>query len=279
MKARAETIRTGYIYAQKYRIKWVTTLLSASIQTIKTAARRKINDGILSLLPDFLLRLFCMIPLLLIFRTLSGNGENGIDLPQLQSYTWASFLLRDWLNIQTFLSGWNNDTGLFKCFLRPMGLIRSVVLETIGEQLPNLLLFSLPLALLSYPFGVNLAPKSWLFFPSLLLCILLGFAVDFLFACLALRLRVPWLCYVIRQAVSTVCSGSLIPFSLLPKGAAVFFRIQPFGSLAAAPLSLLSDGTNGGVILLLQIFWNLCCWPLALVLMRRMRERLVWGCE
>lgn len=244
-------------------------------KTALMAARQKLNDGLLSLLPEFLIKLICTLPLLFLWQAIAESGNAGMSLDSMRTYTYATILLGEQLNVRTFASSWNSDGAIGRLFLRPMGIFGAIIAQTVGGWLPELLLFSLPLALLAPCFGISLLPQSLFFFPSLLLCITLGFALDLLFACLAVYLRVPWLSYVIRSAVTTVFSGSVIPFALLPDTVSTFFRLQPFGSLAAAPLSLLSGSANAKTVLLLQLFWNLVLWPAAFAVFAKSRERLV----
>ena len=119
-------------------------------------------------------------------------------------------------------------------------------------------------------------PASPWFFPSLLLCISLGFAIDFLFACVAIELRgISWLAHVIRTAIVALFSGTVLPFRLLPFGLARVFELQPFGSLGGAPLALFVGTARPERILLAQVFWNLTLWPAAILWFCRSRERLV----
>lgn len=136
---------------------------------------------------------------------------------------------------------------------------------------PDAAFFSLPL-LCAAPFlGISVLPASPWFF-SLLLCISLGFAIDFLFACVAIELRgISWPARMIRTAIVALFSGTVLPFRLLPFGLARVFELQPFGSLGGAPLALFV-GTAAERILLAQVFWNLTLWPAAILWFCRSRE-------
>jgi ABC-2 type transport system permease protein len=139
-----------------------------------------------------------------------------------------------------------------------------------------LLLFSLPAAMISALLGVRLAPASPYFPLSLMLCVSLGFAVDFLFACLSIKLRnMNWLINRIRMAVVSLFSGTVIPIRLLPLGLAEVMKYQPFASLGGASLSILTGAADTGETLALQIVWNLILWPLALFVFRRSQEGMV----
>ena len=239
------------------------------------AAKQKMGDGILYMLPDIAIKILCLLPLMFLWRVISETDGAEMSLGQMQTYTYANAVFGSLLNVRTFISSWNYDGSMIKLLLRPAGIFKSVVSETVGGWIPELLMFSLPMMLISPLFGISLIPQDLLFFPSLILCVSLGFAVDLFFACVAVYFRAPWLSFVIRSAVTTVFSGSIVPFSLLPEKAELFFRVQPFGSLAAAPISFLCGSDSGLETLLLQLFWNIAFWLFAILLFRTSRERLV----
>jgi ABC-2 type transport system permease protein len=110
----------------------------------------------------------------------------------------------------------------------------------------------------------------------MILAVSLGFAMDFLYAALSIRIRnASWMAYTIRRAIVNVFSGVLIPFALLPWGIGDALALLPFGSLAAAPLSIYVGAGDALKPLLLQAFWNTLLWPLALLAFRRSQERMV----
>jgi ABC-type uncharacterized transport system permease subunit len=119
-------------------------------------------------------------------------------------------------------------------------------------------------------------PVSAWFWPSLILSISLGLAVDFLFSCFIIRMKnANWLAYTLRNAVTLLLSGAVVPFDLLPWGMADFFKLLPFGSLAAAPLSLFVGRAASSDLIPLQIFWNVTLWPLATLVFAKSREKMV----
>lgn len=246
-------------------------------QTMRMAMRGQTNAGILYLLPNIAVRLMHLVPLLFLWSVLAGSGvETGMTMGQMLSYTWLNAILADLMVVQTFASSWCYEGELHKLYLRPNAIFGDLIAETVGGWLPMLLCFSLPLACAAPLFGVSLLPATVWFFPSLLLCISLGFAMDFLFACLAIELRgVSWLSHVIRTAITALFSGTLVPFRLLPFGLTRLFELQPFGSLGGAPLALFTGTARPERILLAQVFWNLMLWPAAILWFHHARERMV----
>ncbi|MEA5016473.1 MAG: hypothetical protein VB099_18110 [Candidatus Limiplasma sp.] len=247
------------------------------LKTAHLSALEKINGGVLYLLPDILIKISTLLPLIFLWRVVMSSGvQVGMSLAQMLTYTYASAILSDMLVVKTAASGWLSEGVLLKLYGRPLSVLGQLVAQTVGGWAPMLALFSAPMALLAPLLGVNLAPASPLFFFSLLLCISLGFAVDFLFACLSIKLRnMSWLISRIRMAIAALFSGTVIPIQLLPFGMADAMKYQPFASLGGAPLSICTGVGNAGEILAMQILWNLILWPLALLAFRKSQEGMV----
>lgn len=241
------------------------------------ALRGKVNDGLLYLLPEVLVRLTYLIPMMFLWRAVMVEGAaSELTLPQLLTYTYLSALLTDLLAVETFASSWCYEGEIQKLFSRPASVFGGIIAETSGGWIPMLACFSLPMMLISPLFGVSPTPATLWFFPSLALCISLGFAVDMLFSCLAIALKgMAWLSYTIRRAAVSVFSGSVIPFKLLPFGLAGIFELGPLGSLGGAPLSLYVGSADPLKTISLQLFWNAALWGAALFFFSKSRERLV----
>jgi len=247
------------------------------IKTAAMSAQNKTLSGIFYLLPDAMLRVVCLIPLMMLWRILMSSGvSTGMQLSQMLTYTYVSALLSEILVLQSPLTNWYYDGALTSIFQRPMSIYGHVAAQTLGAAVPSLLMFSVPMALLSPLFGVSLIPATLWFFPSLLLCISIGLAMEFLFACLFIRMvNARWLAYTIRKAVMSLFAGNLIPFAVMPWGMGTVLQYLPFGSLAAAPLSLCAGLAGAGRTITLQIIWNIVLWPAAILAFRKSQERMV----
>ncbi len=247
------------------------------IATARMAVYEKTNGGLLYLFPDMVMKVVYLVPLLFIWKVLAQNGyEAEMSVGQLLQYTYVNALLADMTIVSTCLSAWNYDTQSMELFTRPIPVFGQVIARTAGGWLPTLLLFSLPMFLAAPLFGIGMAPKTLWAFPSLLLCISLGFAFEFLFYCVTIRLRnVSWLTYVIRSAVVSFFSGTVIPFKILPFGLDRWIGYQPFGSMGGAFLSLYVGSGDTAKVILAQLFWNAVIWVVAAVWFRRSRERMV----
>ena len=247
------------------------------IKTASLSATEKTNGGIVYLFPDILIKAATLIPLLFLWRVVITSGADaGMSLPQMLTYTYAGALLSDMLVVKTAATGWLSEGVLLRLYGRPLSVLGQLTAQTVGGWAPMLGLFSLPMALISPVFGVRLRPVPPLFLISLSLCVALGFAVDFLFACLSMKLRnMSWLVGRIRLAIVSLLSGTVIPIRLLPFGIAEAMRFQPFASLGGAPLSILTRSADAGEVIMLQILWNLALWPVALFVFHKSQEGMV----
>jgi ABC-2 type transport system permease protein len=178
--------------------------------------------------------------------------------------------------VRTPASGWLHEGTVLGLYLRPEGLFSQLAAHTVGGWLLPIAVMSLPTAAIALLFGVDLRPASLWFFPSLLMTVSLGFAVDFLFACVLIRLRnLEWVVHDLRQSLTALLSGSVIPFAALPWGLGRILALTPLGALAGAPLSIWTGLADPAGILTAQLFWNIVLWPLAYLRFAALRERMV----
>ncbi len=247
------------------------------IKTAQMACLEKANEGILSFLPDIILKISTLIPLIFLWRAVMSSGVDvGISMNQMLSYAYVSALLSDMMVVKTAATGWLSEGVFMRLYGRPLPVLGQLVSQTIGEWLPTLALFSLPMALISPLIGVSLKPVSAWFFVSLILCISLGFSIDILFACLSIRLRnMNWLISRIRAAIVALLSGTIIPIRLLPSGIREVMKYQPFACLGGAPLSLFVGTADPCGILWLQATWNIILWPVTLFVFKKSQEGMV----
>ena len=247
------------------------------VKTAQTAMRGQTNGGIVYMFPNILVNLMYLLPLMFLWRVIAGNGVDvGMSLPQLLTYTYVNALISEMLVVRTMASSWNYEGQLLSLFARPFPVFGQIISQTIGGWIPMLVIFSLPMLLIAPFFGITVIPATIWFFPSLLLCVSLGFAIDFIFACVTIRLRgIAWLGYSIRMAVVSLFSGTVIPFKILPFGLTAIFEYQPFGSLGGAPLSLFAGTSDPAKIIITQIAWNIILWPAAVLWFTKSKERQV----
>lgn len=252
-------------------------ILAKFIKTALMSAQSSTNGGVAYLFLGYLLKIIYLIPLLLLWRTLINGGVNaGMSLPQMLTYTYLGAILSEILVVRSPASSWFYEGLFVSLYQRPISVLAHLISQTVGGWIPQMVLFTLPMIIATPLFGVSLTMYSLWFMPSLILCISLGFATDFLFACLTIRMKnASWLVYVIRTAIISLLSGSVIPFSALPWGLGTIFQYLPFGSLAGAPLSIFSGLAEPIQIIVSQVFWNAVLWPFAIIVFEKTQERMV----
>lgn len=266
---------------RQYWIAWrATTGMSA----------RKIFDGSpLCVAAEYMVQLIRMVLLCLIWQALAAAGADlgGFTREQLLTYTLMASVLHQQLNIITPATAALWEGSIVGRYTRPVSVFHSLSAETVGRWwIPVFLFYALPVWCLAPLFGVNPLPggaTAWqcaasgaLALCSVLLSASLGFALDLLFAALAMRLKnACWAATQVREAVSALLSGELIPFALLPAAARNILWLLPFGSVANAPLSIYVGAPGAARLLALQIGWNILLWPCALYVFRKSEERMI----
>ncbi len=252
--------------------------MKGQIYTLRMSAAGKLHGGVPALFAGYALKIVYLLPMVFLWRSVAEGGADlgGFTLPQLLTYTCLSTVFGTQLNLYPVGSAWDWDVPLIDHYRRPATVFGQIVCRTVGSWLPEFALFSMPLLFVLPLFGVNTVPASAWFYPCFALTVCLGFAVDFLFVCLIIHMRNnAWAIHSLRSAVTLLFSGSVIPLGLLPFGLGNVLRYLPFGSLAAAPLSLYAGSALPADILVPQVLWNIVLWPLAALLFKLSKERMV----
>jgi ABC-2 type transport system permease protein len=249
---------------------------------VKTAvmAAGAVGDSPLFLL-DYALRLLRVIVLVSLWRViLQGREQAAMSLAAVLTYTLIGEVFAQQLSVRTTIteSFWEGTFVLR--FLRPMGLVRQFAAEMSGLWLVHFVLFSIPLLALAPLLGVDPRPASIangvLFVASLMLGILVGLAMEVLFAAITVAMEQPvWLVEYVRTAVSTLLSGSLLPLAFYPWGIGSVFSFLPFAAMAWAPLAIFTNADDPSRLIGMQAIWVCVLWPLSLKLWTSNREKLV----
>lgn len=245
--------------------------------TARIAMQGKTGGGVLYMVPDMVTKVLYLVPVMFIWKTLAESGyEAEMSVSQLLSYTYVNALLADLTIVSTHLSAWDYDARSMEMFTRPMPVFGQVISRAVGEWMPKLLLFSLPMFLAAPLLGIRVLPRTLWAVPSLVFSVSLGFAFEILFCCVTVRLRnVSWPTYLIRSAVTSFFSGTVIPFRILPFGMDRWMQYQPFGSMGGAFLSLYVGSARASEIIPAQLFWNIAVWLAAALWFQKSRERMV----
>lgn len=252
--------------------------IRASLATMKLCLKEQTYFGFVYLVGQYVMQAAVLGALIMIWRSLfmQGVSTEGMTLNQLYVYTILSTALAPLLNVRTPASGWLHDGTMLGLYQRPAGVFMQLAAHSIGGWAMRLICLSVPVVVISAFCGVDLRPASPWFLISLPLAVLQGFAVDYLFACLLIRMHnLEWCVHCLREALTALFTGSLIPFAALPWGIGSWLQLSPLGTLAGAPLAIYTGLGDPAALLPAQILWNLILWPLAMYCFAASRERMV----
>ncbi len=230
------------------------------------------------LVGQYLLRAATLFALLAVWHALfrQGMSYDGLTLPQMLTYSVLGSALEPLLNVRTPASSWLHDGTMLSLYLRPASIFGQLAAHTVGGWLVPLSCYTAPVLVIANLAGIHIAPATPWFFVSLALTVAQGFAVDFLFAALLMRLKnLEWTVHSIREALNALLTGALIPFAALPWGIGKWLALTPFGTLAGAPLALFAGLDSPMNLIPAQMVWTAALWPLAFLAFARSRERLV----
>ena len=258
--------------------------LKAVFSTMFMCTKQIFDGGFLCVAGGYFFQAVQFVMLIFIWKSLASNGvlPGGAHLDGLMTYTLMSTIFHQELNIISPATSSLWEGSIIGRFLRPMPVEISFFAETVGKWwIPNFLFFGLPLWLSASFLEIRPWPvtafSGVLAFFSLLLAASLGFAIDLLFSAFAMYLKNGcWAALAVREAVYSLLSGEMIPFSLFPFGMGKIFSLLPLGSVAHGPLTIYT-GTSGNpwAVLGLQIFWNVVLWIAAERIFKKSKERMI----
>jgi len=251
-------------------------------KTVSIVASQPLQDRRLGLIAGLVLRLSRVVILLSIWRSLFEGREtvSGMTLEAVMTYTLIAEVFSSQMSIRTALSDTLWEGIIVNRLTRPIGLYGQFVAEMVGDWVPGLLLHALPLLLLSPVLGADAMPASptsaLAFLVSLVLGIAVGSAIDVLFTAIMMFLEQSiHSLTMIRDAVSVLLSGAVLPLALFPWGIGQTLTWLPFASLASAPLRIYTNTGDPVFLMSLQMAWAVVLWPLAHGFWTYNRERLV----
>ena len=248
------------------------------LYTAKMKIKETSTFGAVNLIGEYVIRAAGSLAMLLIWKTLaqSGGDLNGMTLQQLITYTLLTAILHPLLDVRTPVSSWLHEGVLQSLYQRPMGVLSQLTAMTLGSWVMQLLCLSLPLMLLMPVLGGSLLPQSPWFFPSIVLAVIQGFCVDFLFGCLIVRVaNMSWQIECLRSALTGLLTGAVIPFALLPWGVGKYLALSPLGTLAGASLSLFVGTGDAALLIPAQLLWTAILLPLSVYCFHRSTERMM----
>ncbi len=232
---------------------------------------------------QYIFRFLRVVVLLSLWRTILENQPHNAEmsLAAVLTYTLIAEIFNEQLNPQTGLA-WDLLRGrTATAFLQPIGLVEQFSSKMLGRWLASLALFSAPLLLLAPLLGVSAAPANLINLPlfvlSLVLCVSIGVALDFIITALGVIYFEQTIYAVerVHTALTLLLSGALIPLTLMPWGLGEILGWLPFASTASAPLRIYTGTGDPGLLLVIQFCWALVLWPISHWLWESNREKLV----
>ena len=215
-----------------------------------------------------------------IWRSLPQDqlAQTGLNLPMLLTYTAVSQIAGPLLNPRTTLADHIAGGSIVMRLLWPMGVASQFAGEMLGSTLPVMLVAGVIICftavLLDVPLVGDGSPS--LFVLSLLLGIVVGLLVDFGFALLTVRLANGiWFVTTIRTACTTIVSGALIPFSLMPWHIGDVLQVLPFAAMASGPLLVYTRESGAWGVLASQAAWAVVLGIGLYWWIRRSRDKVV----
>ena len=110
------------------------------IKYIKTAQMvhfEKTNGGVIYLLPDVIIKIFTLVPLVFLWKVVMLSGVDvGMSMQQMLSYAYVSSLLSDMMVVNTPASGWLSEGVLMRLYGRPLSIIGQLISQTVGGWIP-----------------------------------------------------------------------------------------------------------------------------------------------
>lgn len=253
------------------------------MSTLKVCAKHGMTGGPLKVFMnrwfDFLWFMFMVA---IWYSVGSRSQVYGMSMENLFTYSLMSTAFRKQFDIITPATSALWEGSVIGRYTRPMHIFSSYIAETIGRYwVPTFLCYTVPMIIfMPMTFGFSASPISFLngalAFISLCLSASLGFALDFIFSGIAIRMKnACWAVNHIRETFITLVSGAFIPFSLLPKPLGTTLALLPFGSIASAPLNIYIGKGSAPNYIFLQIFWNIILWISAVFFYKKSEERMI----
>jgi ABC-2 type transport system permease protein len=184
-----------------------------------------------------------------IFKENGNSTINGFTYPEMMAYLVAASLSGQWINNGSTFHSVNEDIceGQISAWLtKPLSYRGKNFACSPGDCLGNFLLFFLPLALLAiliFTFFLGLPFPQWY---NILFYLMAGFlaivildSLDFLIAQLGFLTNSLFGIFIIKAAIFSFLSGSVIPYAFFPTWAQQIMPYLPFAGLSSTPVNLL----------------------------------------
>lgn len=256
-------------------------MLKSFFYTIKISCRQEFSGGILPVFKKQLLNYVWFFIMCQVWLFIGQNSDMSLSASQLLMYSLLSTIFRPQMDIITPATSSLWEGSIIGRYTRPMHVFSSFIAETMGKWwIPTFFTLSIPLVILAVFIGINPFPSSlytgMMGGASLILSASLGFAMDFIFAALAMHLKDKcWAALQIRESVLNLLTGAVIPLNVMPLTVGNFLRLLPFASLASVPINIYMGLIKPVDALLMQVLWNLLFWKIAFFVYKKSEEEMI----
>jgi ABC-2 type transport system permease protein len=161
-----------------------------------------------------------------------------------------------------------------------MRMSTQLVLHSAGRWLAITVPSLVVIGVLAWSVGVRISPQTGLdgalFAGSAALAVCLGVYLDIVLNLLVVLMDLPlWIVDGLRQALTALLSGALLPLAVLPDAVSRVLEFLPFASMASAPLTIYAGtNTHPARTIVVQLAWCLVATLAAAGAWRRAYERM-----
>jgi len=232
-----------------------------------------------------------VLQLLIIYAFWHAVYENrltiaGMPLDVMITYVAIALLLSEYVSgVGNQLSSNIRDGSVAIELLRPYDYLTKLVSVDLGIKLSASFRNTIPMVIIAFIFLKINFPKTveagLLFAVSIIIGILLGAFFDLIVGVVAFWTINIWGLRVLRSAILTFFSGSLIPISLFPEWLRTISHLLPFQSMIYIPVSIYTGTLNGSdayLAIAVQLLWLLILFLLVrFVWSRALRKVTIFG--
>ncbi len=230
---------------------------------------------------NFLFQLFVTLSIGVVVQLFLWNAVYESSTTPLQIGTFSHFSLLVYIAFAGIISsitksGKSERTAsdeirlgtISKYIVKPISHIGYVVFSSVAERIATLVGTLLLVGIIGVPFFYyfSVSINFWnivLAVPFVFVGIVVNILMGLLLSYLAFWVDETWTFHIVKDIAIWFLSGSMIPYSALPKTIEQLFSYLPFQFLASTPALIITQGTNVEsyfYLLGLSILWLLLLW-------------------
>ena len=199
-----------------------------------------------------------------VFSHTPGGTVNGMDFTSTVTYLTIARLIyglfHSYIAWEMFWTVRSGNLILLMC--RPMGFMYYYVARWLGGQILTLTIITIPNIIFVYffiPVDIHFTTMSLLFIPSLILGLIIGFALDYIGGTIAFYTESIYGVLVAMGVLMEFFSGQLIPVAFFPGVLKNVAMLLPFQASINTPVLILMNPGMGLKeslpMILVQLFW------------------------